>query len=155
MNSGTFDDTQNAQSEFSSSDPGPTWSRTGRQPEAMVESLLDLATGAAERYASDKKVWLANAIVDLAAGVRQSGRRFEGEQEWLAEAIDKGAGRVRDFAEDLRGADVRDLYNQGRVFARQRPKLVLAGAIAAGIVAISVARRVLAGNMAPRAARAA
>jgi hypothetical protein len=127
----------------------------GQQREGLVGSLMHLGLGAAERYASDKKAWLADMIIDLAAGVRRSGRRFEGEQEWLAEAIDKGAGRARDFAEDLRDADVRELYDQGRAFARQRPRLVIAGALTAGIIAIGVARRALATNLAPRAARAA
>lgn len=121
----------------------------------LVQSLLELGTDAVERYASGRKARLADAIVDLTAGVRRSGRRFEGEQEWLAEAIDKGAGRVRDFAEDLRDTDVRDILNQASGFARRRPKLVVLSAVAAGAIAIGLARRALAANSSSEPARAA
>ena len=62
---------------------------------------------------------------------------------------------MRDLAEEFRDADVRDLFEQGRAFARQRPKLVTAGVVAAGVIAIGLARGALAGRVNVRAARAA
>jgi hypothetical protein len=113
------------------------------RPESVLQSLVGLATSAVERYASKRKDHFADIIIDLAATVRRSGRRFEGDQDWLADAIDKGAGIVRDAAEDFRQADIRDLAAQGRSIARERPTLFAAGAILLGVVAAAYARRAL------------
>jgi hypothetical protein len=156
MNSGNdFELEQSSPTQARSNGQSAGVRATSNEKPGLVHSALEMGTEAIERYASNKKARLADAIVDLTAGVRRSGRRFEGEQEWLAEAIDKGAGRVRDFAEELRDTDVRDILDQVSSFARRRPKLVVVSAVAAGAIAIGLMRRALAANMSPRTARAA
>ena len=97
---------------------------------------------------------VADAVIDMAAVIRKSGRRFEGEQDWLADAIDKGAAKARDLAEDFRDADVRDLVSDGRRLARQRPRLAIIGAVVVGGVALVLARRAIGAGPGLRTARA-
>ncbi|RVT90355.1 hypothetical protein [Sphingomonas crocodyli] len=102
------------------------------RPQSLSASVTGLLFAAADHYITMRKDRLIDAVVDIAAEVRRSGRRFEGRQDWIADGIDRGVSRIRDAAENLRAADSYDLFEGGLAFARRRPRATLVMAVLAG-----------------------
>jgi hypothetical protein len=108
--------------------------------QSAAGKLVGLAGIAVENLLAERKNRLADAVCDVMAEIRRSGRRFEGQEDWLADAIDKTTSKIRDVAERFRAAEIRDLVAQSRIFVRQRPGIFAAGVAVVTIAAARVAK---------------
>jgi hypothetical protein len=95
-------------------------------------SLLGQVKQQAVSILSDQKDGVADRIDTLAETVHRSGAQFEGKQDWIAGAIDRGAAEVRSLATALRENDLASLFRQVQSIARQQPALFIGASFAAG-----------------------
>jgi predicted transcriptional regulator len=79
---------------------------------------------------------IAGRIEELAQSVHKAGEPFAGQQEWIADAIERGATELNALASSLRDNDVGSLARQVRTVAQRQPAL-FAGLCLAGGIAIA------------------
>jgi hypothetical protein len=97
-----------------------------------ASSLIEQAKDQVGTVLSSQKDGLADRIDAIAETVHQSGAQFEGKQDWIAGAIDRGATELGSLAKALRENDVSSLFQQVRSIARQQPGLFIGASLAAG-----------------------
>jgi len=95
-------------------------------------SLLGQVKEQAASTLSDQKDGIADRIDTLAETVHRSGAQFEGKQDWIAGAIDRGAAELGSLATALRENDLASLFRQVQSIARQQPALFIGASLAAG-----------------------
>lgn len=103
-------------------------SQAADQASTLVDQVKDKATSAVE----GQKAGLADQIDGLADAVHKSGQQFNGQQEWIASAIERGAAELSTLATSLRENDGTALFGQVRTFARQQPAVFIGASFAAG-----------------------
>lgn len=106
------------------------------QAKRQASSLLDQARDKVVAVASTQKDDLAKRIEELAHSVHKAGEPFAGQQEWIADAIERGATELNAIASSLRDKDVGLLARQVRTVAQRQPAL-FAGLCLAGGIAIA------------------
>ncbi|TXH33404.1 MAG: hypothetical protein E6Q98_22015 [Rhodospirillaceae bacterium] len=91
---------------------------------------------------------IAGRLEDMAGAVHRSGEQLEGQQDWLAQLVERGADELEQFASTVRSNDLRGLLNKLQDLAHRQPVLFVGAAMAAGFasarlgkVAISTASR--------------
>jgi hypothetical protein len=107
-------------------------------------SLMSQVKEQAASTLSDQKDGIADRIDALADTVHQSGAQFEGQQDWLASAIDRGATELGSLATALRDNDLAGLFRQVQTVARRQPALFIGASLAAGFAAARLGKLVTA-----------
>jgi hypothetical protein len=129
----------------------------GGSVDQKVEATLDAAAQAASPLADQAKQKLTGALAGqkdaaadlvqhLAETVHRSGEQFQGQQDWIASAIGRGASELETLATTLRNKDLGDLAGQVQSFARRQPALFMGAALAAGF-AVARLGKVTAGSL--------
>lgn len=116
---------------------GAADARTQASPGSAVEGNASLAAKAGQRLTGaldGQKAAAADMVGRLAETVKRSGEQFEGQQDWIASAIGRGAQELNTLAGALRDRDPGDLAAEIGHFARRQPALFLGAAAAAGFV---------------------
>ena len=98
------------------------------QTSSLVGQVKDKALAAA----SDQKEGLADHLDDLAHAVHKSGEQFAGQQDWIANAIERGAAELGALATSLRQNDIASLFGQAKSIAQRQPALFIGASLAAG-----------------------
>ncbi|WCT75850.1 hypothetical protein PQ455_20715 (plasmid) [Sphingomonas naphthae] len=80
----------------------------------------------------DQKGTAANFVEQLAQTVQKSGEQFEGQQDWIASAIGRGAAELNTLAGSLRDKDLGELTREVQSFARRQPALFIGATLVAG-----------------------
>ena len=123
----------------SSSDPAGGDDEAGRsaptitgQAAATASSVAGQVKDKAAEALGGHKDALADRIDEVAHAVHRSGTQFEGQQDWLAGAIERGAAELGSLADALRTRDVGNLLREVRSFAVRQPALFIGASLAAG-----------------------
>ena len=75
-------------------------------PTATASSLANQAKQTWGSKLDDQKGTAANFVEQLAQTVQKSGEQFEGQQDWIASAIGRGAAELNTLAGSLRDKDL-------------------------------------------------
>ena len=110
----------------------------------QASSLIDQAKARVGTTLSDQKDGIADRIDQLAETVHQSSTQFEGKQDWLAGAIDRGATELGTLAMALRDNDLASLFQQVQSIARRQPGLFIGASLAAGFAVARLGKLVVA-----------
>lgn len=95
---------------------------------SLAGDVKESVTSAAE----GQKDKLAGLIDSLADSVHRSGKQLEGEQDWIAKLIERGAGELGSLADTLRTNDLPTLVGNLDGLARRQPALFLGATVIAG-----------------------
>lgn len=114
--------------------------------EPAAPSLADQAKHALFDTMDRRKGAAADMVEQLAQSVRQSGEQFEGQQDWIAGAIGRGAAELSSLADSIRAKDLGDLAREVDGFARRRPALFIGAALAGGF-AVARLGKIAAGDL--------
>ncbi|WP_340316073.1 hypothetical protein [Rhizorhabdus argentea] len=116
----------------------------------LVGELRDKAMSAADQ----QKQGFASRLEGMAQAVHRSGEQLRGQQDWAAEAIERGADELQSIAGRLRNADARDLLAQLRGFADRQPAMFAAASLVAGLALGRLIKLAAAGGSGGNAPRA-
>ena len=106
------------------------------QAKRQASSLFEQAKDKVVTVASEQKNEIAGRLEELAQSVHKAGEPFAGQQEWIADAIERGATELSALASSLRDHDVASLARQVKTVAQRQPAL-FAGLCLAGGIAIA------------------
>jgi hypothetical protein len=119
----------------------PDGSEAAMEPEATAPSdpakvsasgLIDDAKAKLGETAQTRKDSLADTIEDLAGAVHRAGAQFDGQQDWVANAIGQGATELENLADALRKKDLGEIVGDIRTFVERQPALFIGVSLAAG-----------------------
>lgn len=82
--------------------------------------------------AQAQKDGIADQIEGLAKTVHRAGAQFEGQQDWISQAIGQGAAELEGLASALRRKDLGEIASDVRAFAERRPGIFIGLSLAAG-----------------------
>ncbi len=116
------------------------------QAKRQASSLFEQAKDKVVTVASEQKDEIAGRIEELAQSVHKAGEPFADQQEWIADAIGRGATELNALASSLRDNDVGSLARQVRTVAQRRPAL-FAGLCLAGGIAIARIGKLVAADL--------
>ena len=147
-NPDTIQPTSNNYSQSPTSAESPAATHTvadaAGQAKAQAASLANQVKDKALSLASEQKDGLADRIDDIAKSVHKSGEQFAGQQDWIAGAIERGAGELNSLATSLRENDLTGLMSQVRSIARRQPALFVGACLAGGFALARVGKLVAA-----------
>ena len=130
-----------------------TASSTGEQAKAVAGDAAQAASSIGDQAKQKltgaldgQKGAAADMVQKLADTVQRSGEQFQGQQEWIASAVGRGAAELNTLAGSLRDKDVGDLLREAQGFARRQPAMFMAAALAAGFAAARLGK-VVAGDL--------
>lgn len=112
------------------------------QAKRQASSLLDQAKDRVITVAATQKDDVADRIDELAQSVHKAGEPFAGQQEWIADAIERGASELQSLATALRDNDVASLSRQIGSLAQRRPALFAGICLAGGLALARVGKLV-------------
>ncbi len=100
--------------------------------------------GAAGQQLSDaaasQKDTLADRLEHVAEAVHRSGEQLEGQDDFVARLVERGAAELGTLAEALRGNDLQGLIGKLGDLARTQPALFVGASMAAGFALARVGR---------------
>lgn len=107
--------------------------------EQVQEKAADLketvSAQATDKLATQKDA-ASGSLNTVAHAFRQTGDQLrEGEQQGIAQYVDRAADQIEQFAGYLGGRDIRELARDAEAYARREPALFLGGAFAVGLLA--------------------
>ena len=114
------------------------------QAKRQASSLFEQAKDKVVTVASTQKDEIAGRIEELAQSVHKAGEPFAGQQEWIADAIERGATELNALASSLRDNDVGSLAQQVRTVAQRQPALFAGLCLAGGIAIARIGKTVAA-----------
>lgn len=103
---------------------------------SVAGALGDKALTAAE----SQKSQLADKLEDVARAVHRSGEALEGQQDWVAHMVERGAAELSTLATTLRTNDLQSLLGDLGSLARRQPALFVGASMAAGFALTRVGR---------------
>ena len=103
---------------------------------SVAGTLGEKASAAAE----SQKSQLADKLEDVAKAVHRSGEALEGQQDWVAHMIERGAAELSTLATTLRTNDLQSLLGDLGSLARRQPALFVGASMAAGFALTRVGR---------------
>ena len=103
---------------------------------SLAGTLGERATDAAE----SQKANLADKLDDVAKAVQKSGAALEGQQDWVAHLVERGAAELTSLATTLRSNDLQSLMGDLGSLARRQPALFVGASMAAGFALARVGR---------------
>lgn len=109
-----------------------------------ASTLIDQAKEQVGTTLAEQKDGIADRIDQLAETLHKSGAQFEGKQDWIAGAIDRGATELASLAKALRENDLSSLFRQVQSIARQQPGLFIGASLAAGFAVARLGKLVVA-----------
>ena len=110
-----------------------------------VTTLAGDAKEAALSHAETQKSNLADRVDQLANSVQRTGEALEGEQDWIAKLVERGAHELGTLADTLRTNDLKSLAGNLDGLARRQPALFLGASVIAGFALARVGRVAVAG----------
>ena len=81
----------------------------------------------------------------MAGAVHRSGEQLEGQQDWLAQLVERGADELGNLASTVRSNDLRGLIGKLEDMARRQPVLFVGAAMAAGFASARLGKVAIAG----------
>ncbi|WP_267382446.1 MULTISPECIES: hypothetical protein [unclassified Sphingomonas] len=117
---------------------------TAGQAKQRASSLLDQVKDKVITVASTQKDGVADRIDELAQSVHKAGEPFAGQQEWIADAIERGASELQSLAASLRDNDLGSLSRQVGSLAQRRPALFAGICLAGGLALARIGKLVAA-----------
>ncbi|RZL20452.1 MAG: hypothetical protein EOP64_09415 [Sphingomonas sp.] len=115
-------------------------------PTATASSLANQAKQTLVSKLDEQKGTAANLVEQLAKSVQKSGEQFEGQQDWIASAIGRGATELNTLAGSLRDKDLGELTREVQSFARRQPALFIGATLVAGF-AVARLGKIVAGDV--------
>jgi hypothetical protein len=112
------------------------------EPEAAGSSLAGQAKQRLAGTMDTQKGTAADFVEQLAQTVQKSGQQFEGQQDWIASAIGRGAAELNTLAGSLRSKDVSELAREVQLFAGRQPALFIAATVVAGFATARIGKMV-------------
>lgn len=103
---------------------------------SVAGALGDKASAVAE----SQKSQLADKLEDVAKAVHRSGEALEGQQDWVAHMVERGAAELSTLATTLRTNDLQSLLGELGSLARRQPALFVGASMAAGFALTRVGR---------------
>lgn len=94
----------------------------------------------ASEIAESQKSQLADKLDDVAKAVHRSGEALEGQQDWVAHMVERGAAELSTLASTLRSNDLQSLLGDLGSLARRQPALFVGASMAAGFALTRVGR---------------
>jgi len=107
---------------------GAAGAQAAQAPSSLAGQARQRLTGALD----SQKGAAADMVEQLAQTVQRSGEQFEGQQDWIASAIGRGASELNALAGSIRDKDLGDLATEVQSFAKAQPALFMGAALAAG-----------------------
>lgn len=98
------------------------------QASSLVGQVKDKAVAAA----TEQKAGLADQLDSFVQSLHKSGEQFAGQQDWIANAIERGAAELGSLAASLRENDLGEIVSQVKAFAKRQPALFAGASLAAG-----------------------
>jgi hypothetical protein len=95
--------------------------------------------------AEESKDGMAGRLEDMAGAVHRSGEQLEGQQDWLAQLVERGADELGNLASIVRSNDLRGLFGKLEDIARRQPVLFVGAAMAAGFASARLGKVAIAG----------
>jgi hypothetical protein len=105
-----------------------------------VTSLADVVGGRVTSTAESGKQDLAGRLEDVAQAVHRSGEQLEGQQDWIAHMVERGAAELSALATTLKTNDLQSLLGSLGSLARRQPALFVGASMAAGFAMARVGR---------------
>jgi len=125
-------------------------SNTGGEPDASNGLLDDAkeragalahdARSTVENAAADGKEEIADRLEDAAKAIHKSGEQLEGQQDWLAGLVERGADELSALASTLRNNDLRSLMGSLEDLARRQPAVFVGASMAAGFAMVRLGK---------------
>ena len=112
---------------------------------ARATSVSDAVTKGAVSSAEDQKQHMAGGLDDVARAMHRAGEQFEGQQDWIAHLVERGADELGALAATLRTNDLQGLLGKLEELARRQPAVFVGAAMAAGFATVRLGRVVVAG----------
>jgi hypothetical protein len=110
----------------------------------QASSLISQVKDKAAAVATNQKDGLADRIGEVADAVHKAGTQFEGQQDWIASAIERGAAELNSIATSLRANDVASLLGEIQSLAKRQPALFVGACLAAGFAVARLGKLVVA-----------
>jgi hypothetical protein len=107
----------------------------------VADNVKDQALSAAE----EGKEGIAERLEDMAGAVHRSGEQVEGQQDWLAQLVERGADELGNLASTVRSNDLRGLVGKLEDIARRQPVLFVGAAMAVGFASARLGKVAIAG----------
>ena len=111
------------------------------QGAAAYDQVKDRALSAAE----SGKDAVADRLDNVAEAVQRSGEQLEGQQDWIAHLVERGADELGSLASTLRSNDLRGLMGKLEDLAQRQPAVFVGAAMAAGFAAVRIGKIAVAG----------
>ena len=108
-------------------------------------SLAGTMKEKASTVASTHKDNLADRLEDVAKAVHRSGEQLEGQQDFVAHLVERGAAELSVLANTLRSNDLRGLMGNLQDLAQRQPALFAGASLAAGFALARVGKVAVAG----------
>ncbi len=108
---------------------------------AAYGEVKDKALSAAE----SGKDAVADRLDSVAEAVHRSGEQLEGQQDWIAHLVERGADELASLASTLRTNDLRGLMGKLEDLAQRQPAVFVGAAMAAGFAAVRIGKVAVAG----------
>ncbi len=109
---------------------------------SLAGAIGERATG----FADEQKGELADKIENMAKAVHKSGEQLEGQQDWIAHQVERGAAELSILADTLRTNDLQTLFGNLSSLAQRQPALFVGASIAAGFAISRVGKVAVAGT---------
>ena len=126
-----------------------TWTPASNLPRRSDYTIEDQenvkVTGRAQSEVEARKDELADQLEGAAHAIHRAGAQLEGEQDWLARLVERGAAELGTLAQSLRTNDLRSLMGNLDELARRQPALFAGASLAAGFALARVGRVAVAG----------
>lgn len=97
--------------------------------------------------AETQKGKLADRVDSLAHSIHRSGTQLEGEQDWIAKLVERGAAELGSLADTLRTNDLQSLVGNLDGLARRQPALFLGASVVAGFALSRVGKVAVSGTL--------
>ena len=94
----------------------------------------------ASAVAEGQKDGLAQRMDDMATAIHRSGEQLEGQSDFMAKLVERGADELSDLAATLRSNDLQGLAGKVQDLAKRQPAMFVGAAIAAGFAAMRLGR---------------
>jgi hypothetical protein len=114
-------------------------------PETADASVRQAAADIGEQ-AEAQKSRVADGADHAADAARRTAQNLRGDETWMADLIEQGAGKLTDMAQTLRESDLNTLLLRTQQFARNQPVMFTGAAVALGFALTRVIGAAARGN---------
>jgi hypothetical protein len=112
---------------------------------ALAEDVAGQVKDAARAATEKGKDKIAGRLEEMAGAVHRSGEQLEGQQDWLAQLVERGADELAQLASTVRSNDLKGLLGKLEDVARRQPVLFVGAAMAAGFASARLGKVAISG----------